>query len=76
MDVSGYKLSGGVTFTFRAGTVVLPGESVYVAADPGALLASRAGQGLLVVGPYSGQLLGKAAAVTVADASGATVGSA
>ena len=75
VDLSGYSLGGGVGFSFHAGTVVLPGESVHVAGDVGALLRSRPGQGLLIVGPYSGQLLGKGAALVLRDPRGSTVAS-
>ncbi|MFT5681298.1 MAG: hypothetical protein ACI8RZ_002204 [Myxococcota bacterium] len=54
MDLSGWSLEGGVTFTFTEGTVVAAGEYIVVAADP-ELLESETGFGD-ALGPYDGQL--------------------
>jgi len=60
LDISGWKLAGGVNFTFAEGTVVPPNSMVYVSPDVVAFRARttgpRSGQGLFIVGPYSGQL--------------------
>ncbi len=60
VDISGWKLTGGIDYTFAGGTVLAPGASVYVAADLNAFRARtsgpRGGQGLYVVGPYAGHM--------------------
>jgi CotH kinase protein/Lamin Tail Domain len=60
VDISGWRLEGGVDFVFAPGTVVPSNGRVYVSPNLAAFrtrtTGPRAGQGLLVVGPYSGQL--------------------
>ncbi len=60
VDVSGWELAGGVDLVLPAGTVVPPGGAVFLVEDPAAFRARATGpsggQGLLVVGPYSGNL--------------------
>ena len=60
VDLSGWNIEGGVSFTFKPGTVMPSNSVLYVARD---LVAFRAravtphgGQGLFVVGNYQGQL--------------------
>ena len=48
VDVSGWRLSGGIGFTFPDGTVIGGGEYLVVAANPGAVAGS--------IGPFSGAL--------------------
>ena len=59
-DISGWQLTGGVTFTFKSGTVVAAGTSIYVSPKQLAFRARtttpRGGEGRFVVGPYSGQI--------------------
>ncbi len=59
-DVSNWKLTGGVTFGLRPGTVIPAGKSLYVAANVNAFRArtnSPSGrQGLFVQGPFAGFL--------------------
>ena len=59
-DLSGWSLSGGIDYVFPAGTVLAAGGSVYAVENP-VEFRTRAtgpsgGQGLLIVGPYSGNL--------------------
>lgn len=60
VDASGWTVSGDVSFSFPAGTVVLPGESLFVAADVpgfrGRATSPTGGEGHLVVGPWSGAI--------------------
>ena len=60
IDISGWKLTGGVDFTFAPGTVILPDSSLYVSPDVAAFRARTTGpsgnQGLLVVGGYDGHV--------------------
>jgi hypothetical protein len=58
-----------------AGTVIPAQDSVHAAVDVGAFKAARGGQGLFVVGPLKGQLLGPAASVQLLDESGTRVAS-
>jgi hypothetical protein len=75
LDVSGWQLSGGVTFVFPGGTVVPAGENLYVSPATGAFrsrtTAPTGGQGLLVTGPYTGGLSNFGETVELRDAGGA-----
>ncbi len=77
VDVSGWTLEGGVTFTFKGGTVIPAGESLYLAADRYAFrqrtAGPRGGQGLLVVGDYNGHLSNFSETLTLKDAAGAVI---
>ena len=60
VDVSGWRLAGGIDFAFAPGTVVGAGRSLYVSPSLPAFraraTAPHGGQGLLVVGPSAGEL--------------------
>jgi hypothetical protein len=60
VDISGWRLDGGVSFTFKPGTVIPANLSLHVSPDVRAfrtrLSAPTAGQRAFAVGPYSGQL--------------------
>jgi len=60
VDLSGWTLTGGISFTFAAGTVVPAGESVFLspelAAFRGRQLSPKGGEGRFVIGPYDGNL--------------------
>lgn len=60
VDISGWKIVGGISYTFRGGTVVPAGKSVFISpnvnAFRGRLLSPHGGQSLLVQGPFSGFL--------------------
>lgn len=75
LDVSGWQLSGGVSFVFPGGTVVPAGESLYVSPATGAFRSRTTGptggQGLLVTGPYAGGLSNFGETVDLRDAGGA-----
>lgn len=77
VDLTGWKLAGAVDFTFTPGTV-LPSNSVaYVSPNPRAFRARttgpRGGQGLFVLGPYSGQLSARGETLLVQDPDGRTL---
>jgi CotH kinase protein/Lamin Tail Domain len=59
-DLSGWRLEGGTHFTFEPGTVLEAGGVLYASPDAQAFRARSVsptgGQGLLVVGPYGGNL--------------------
>ncbi|MDB6034785.1 MAG: hypothetical protein JWM16_5123, partial [Verrucomicrobiales bacterium] len=60
VDISGWKLGGGIDFTFKPGTVMPSNSVMYVSPNVVAFRARttgpRGGQGLFVQGPYKGQL--------------------
>ena len=54
MDISGWRLDGGVRYDFPEGTIVSGDDYLVIASDPAALLASSRFAGAL--GPFSGRL--------------------
>lgn len=76
LDLSGWKLEGAVEFTFHPGTVLPSNSVVYVSPDVRQFRARttgpRGGQGLFVVGPYSGQLSARGETVTLLNPRGNT----
>jgi hypothetical protein len=60
VDISGWKLTGGVEHTFLPGTVIVAGGSLYVCPNAAAFRARAAnltgGRGLFVQGNYKGHL--------------------
>jgi hypothetical protein len=54
IDMSGWRLAGGIDYVFPAGTIVPRGARLLVAADPAALQAVSGVTGAL--GPWAGQL--------------------
>ena len=69
LDLSGWKLDGAVKFTFHPGTVLPSNSVMYVSPDVrqfrARTIGPRGGQGLFVVGPYSGQLSARGETVTL-----------
>ena len=76
VDISGWKLDGGVQFTFIAGTIIAPTNHLYVSPDVKSFRARttgpRGGQRLLVVGPYTGQLSARGESLALLTASAQT----
>ncbi|MDB6155212.1 MAG: exported protein of unknown function [Chthoniobacteraceae bacterium] len=63
MDLSGWRLTGAVTYTFPEGTRILSGGRLVVAANPAALQSSA---GLAdVLGPWTGALDNKGETITL-----------
>jgi len=77
VDLSGWKLAGGVEFTFKGGTVMPSNSVLYVSPNTRAFrnraTAPRGGMGLFVVGPYQGQLSARGEPITITDNSGRLV---
>ncbi len=77
VDLSGWKLTGAVEYTFLPGTVLLPGASLFVTPDERAFRARssspKGGEGLFVQGDYSGHLSNLGETLCLLDPSGATV---
>jgi hypothetical protein len=71
VDISGWKLGGGVDFTFQQGTVISSNGLIYVSPDVRAFRSRttgpRGGQGLFVVGPYRGQLSARGETLVLHD---------
>jgi autotransporter-associated beta strand protein len=71
VDMSGWKLTGGVTMTFDPGTVVPAGRTMYVSPNLPAFRARTAGpsgnQGLFVVGSYKGHLSANGETINLVD---------
>lgn len=65
LDLSGWKLTGGVSYTFPAGTMLPAGGYLVVAQDP-ATLATRF-PGTVALGPLSGKLNGRGDTVILRD---------
>ena len=76
VDISGWRLDGGVQFTFKGGTVIPASSHIYVSPDVKSFRARttgpRGGQKLIVVGPYSGQLSARGEALALIKPSGQT----
>ena len=71
VDLSGWELTGGISHTFLAGTVVPSGGSLYVVKDVKAFMARStgpsAGQKLVIQGNYNGQLASTGESVDLVD---------
>jgi hypothetical protein len=71
VDISGWTLSGAVDFTFVGGSVIVANSMAYVVPEKKAFRARtegpRGGQGLLVLGPYKGQLSARGETIILAD---------
>ena len=77
VDLSGWVLSGGVTHTFRPGTVIPAGRSLYLSPDVTAFRARasspKGGEGLFVQGDYGGHLSNFGEALMLEDGTGALI---
>jgi hypothetical protein len=71
LDFNGYKLTSGVTYTFKGSTVVPAGGRVVLCNTRSAFLARYGTAGILLgSGSYSGKLSDSGDTVTLVDASG------
>jgi hypothetical protein len=79
VDLSSWRLAGGVEFTIRPGTVIPAGGALYlspnVAAFRNRATGPRRGQNLFVQGAYSGRLNAWGETLTLSDAAGRSVSS-
>jgi hypothetical protein len=77
VDISGWRLDGGVKHTFLPGTVIVAGGSIYV--TPNARIfrsratSPRGGQGLFVQGNYRGHLSNQGETIRLLDRYGRIV---
>lgn len=70
VELTGWSLTGGVSYTFPSGSEVAADETFIVARDPGAFEAryGEAAAGLQVWGPWSGRLANEGEIVSIVDA--------
>lgn len=76
-DISGWTIAGAANHTFKPGTVIPAGESLYVVADvqgfQGRTTGPRGGQSLFTQGNYSGQLSDFGGTLTLRNAAGTQI---
>ncbi len=79
IDLSGWQLRGGVTHQFHGGTVIPPGESLYVSPDSLAFrqraTEPNGGKGLFVQDRYVGHLSNRGETIELIDARGVAIAS-
>jgi len=77
LDVSGWRVEGGIDHTFAPGTVIPSNSVMYLSPDVTAFRARttgpRGGQGLFVQGKYQGQLSARGETLRVLDRFGQVV---
>ena len=77
VDISGWRLAGGISYTFRDGVVIPAGGSLYVSPDVAAFRARATGpggsQGLFVQGNYDGHLTNWGETLRLLDDRGAEI---
>ena len=69
-DLSGWRLSGAVTYPFPAGTSIPAGGYLVIAEDPPTLLSTLSAN---AIGPYAGNLDSEGETVRLRDANDAVV---
>jgi hypothetical protein len=79
VDISGWELNSGIHFKFQFGTVIPTGGTLYVSPNTRTFrnraTSPHGGQGLFVVGPYSGHLNAWGESLTLTDNTGRLVSS-
>lgn len=77
MDISGWSVKGGIELTFAPGTVIPAGKTIYLSPSVRAFRQRAAsptgGEGLFVVGNYSGHLSELGESLTLQDNTGRVV---
>jgi hypothetical protein len=77
IDLTGWKLEGGVEHTFIPGTVIPSNGALYLSPDVNGFrqrpVAPKAGAGLFIQGNYKGQLSARGETVVLKDKNGRTV---
>jgi hypothetical protein len=67
VDLAGWSLAGGISFSFAPATVIAPGGHLVVAKSPGSFPVPG---GAAVTGPWSGSLANGGEAIVLLDAAG------
>lgn len=75
VDLQGWKLAGGISYTFPEGSTLSAGGFRVIAKDPDALADVYSLAAGTVLGPYSGQLGNNRDTVRLRDTSGTTIDS-
>ncbi|HLP77056.1 MAG TPA: lamin tail domain-containing protein, partial [Candidatus Paceibacterota bacterium] len=79
VDISGWELDGGIHFKFKGGTVIPANGLLYVSPNTKAFrnraVSPHGGQGLFVVGPYSGRLNAWGESLVLTNSAGILVSS-
>jgi hypothetical protein len=70
VDLSGWKISEGVKFTFPANTMIAPHGYLVVSNNASALAAKWPGVASKIIGNFTGSLSGKGERVAIVDAAG------
>lgn len=77
VDLSGWKVSGGIALVIKVGTVIPAGGSLYLSPDPSAfrsrLVPPTGGEGRFVQGGYDGHLSNFGETITLRNASEALI---
>lgn len=77
LDLTGWKVSGGIEFEFRPGTVIGPSETMYLSPNVVAFRARasapRGGQGLFVQGNYARRISARGETLQLTDRYGRLV---
>ncbi len=77
VDISGWKMSGGIDYTFKGGLVIPANGTLYLSPDVKAFRARaaspRGNEGRFVQGNYKGQLSARGESLTLADSGGRIV---
>ncbi len=77
LDVSGWRVMGGIDYTFKPGTVIPSNSVLYLSPDVTAFrarnLGPRGGLGLFVQGNYRGQLSARGETLRVLNAAGSVI---
>src|SRR6185436_1693737 len=80
VDISGWSLTGAVSFKFKGGTVIPPSSCLYLTVNRKAFRARSSGptgnQSLFVVGDYDGRLSTRGEALQLIDKQGVIIASA
>jgi hypothetical protein len=79
VDLSGWRVTGGVEHTFRPGTVIEAGGSLYLSPDVAAFRARATsptgGEGHFVQGDYKGQISARGETMTLLDTDSTAIAS-
>jgi hypothetical protein len=77
VDISGWRITGAIDYTFRPGVVIAPTNSLYVSPNVNAFRARgsspRGGQGLFVQGNYDRRLSARGESLQLTDHAGRVV---
>ena len=74
VDISGWKLSGSIKFTFKPGTVIIAGASLFVSPNMSIFkqrtVSPMPGEGLFVQGNYKGYMSDSGGIIELKNSSG------